>query len=565
MQTPTTIREIFRKGTVYVPSYQRAYSWDTENVVPKPSRQVNTFLNDLEDFIKSNSKSAYYFGHFLFEQKDTTFFGIIDGQQRLTTIVIFISALFHQLMKIRPLTENEQQIYEDIIGKKPNYRFKTVDYDNQFFKDYVIDQSTKNKNNLKTLSAKRVVDAFDFFSSKLADKDEEYLLEMLDVLQKATCTTHYVEDESQAIQMFLFQNNRGKKPTNLEIIKAQFMFTIHIYGAEDTETLLQDSKERFEKIYKSISFIENRINEDEILVYVLRVYFNSLSETNAIERIDKELSKENPVLFVESFSQLLAESFDYLMGFFGKDERENSEIHSLVTLGGIGLAMPFIIKAYKFGLPISQINELCKSLESILLRHRLISTRANIVSRLNEKYQKFTLENHDIQPIIEHINWLKNDVPKDSWWWNYWSNIEFEQALRGNVYHTTAKYLLWKYENHLESQGKKGYQATRFDKIDNPELEHIAPQTENTEAGYDTYDDEFKNLLNCLGNYLLLPKSHNASIGNKSFKEKRNSYNHFYHQREIQSMTDPENPKWTKEHIRKRNEKIVRFVLDYFK
>jgi len=409
------------------------------------------------------------------------------------------------------------------------------------------------------------VEAFDFFSSKLTNKDEEYLLEMLDVLQKGSCTTHYVEDESQAIQMFLFQNNRGKKPTNLEVIKVQFMLNIHLYADERKEILLQDIKERFEKIYKSISFIENRINEDEILGYTLCIYFNSLLETNAIERVEKELSKGNSIPFIESFSQLLAESFDYLMSFFGKDERENSEIHSLVTLGGIGIAMPFIIKAYKFGLPISQINQLCKSLESILLRHRVISVRANPVSRLNAKYQLFTLENPNIQPIIEHIHWLKNDVPNDFWWWNYWDNSNFEQALQCNVYHTTAKYLLWKYENHLESQGKKGYQATRFDKIDNPELEHIAPQTENPEAGYDTYDDEFKNLLNCLGNYLLLSKSHNASIGNRSFKEKRNSYVHFYQQREIQNMTDPESPKWTKEHIKKRNEKIIGFVLDYFR
>ena len=67
--------------------------------------------------------------------------------------------------------------------------------------------------------------------------------------------------------MFIFQNNRGKKPSNLEIVKAQFMFHIHLYGQRDTEELINEVKTRFEKIYKSISRIENRINEDDVLIY----------------------------------------------------------------------------------------------------------------------------------------------------------------------------------------------------------------------------------------------------------------------------------------------------------
>jgi len=46
-------------------------------------------------------------------------------------------------------------------------------------------------------------------------------------LSNATCTTHPVKDEAEATQMFVFQNNRGKKPSNLEVIKAQFTFTYH--------------------------------------------------------------------------------------------------------------------------------------------------------------------------------------------------------------------------------------------------------------------------------------------------------------------------------------------------
>lgn len=558
MEASTTIKQMLAGNRIYVPTYQRAYSWDTEFESSKAPKQVNTFLSDLEDCTRSSTKSKYYFGHFLFEEKSENEFEVIDGQQRLTTIVIFLSALFTHLKDFRQLSESEDESFEDIIKRNSTYRFATVGYDNQLFKDYVIDRLKKDKNGIETESAKRIVNAYDFFSQKLADKDEAYLLKMLETVQNSSCTTHQVTDESEAIQMFIFQNNRGKKPSNLEIIKAQFMFNVHLYGGEEKESLIEEIKSRFEKIYKSISSIEYSINEDDVLVYTLRVHFNSLWESNAIEKINKLLSEANSISFIKSFTQALAVSFEHLTTFFGKDERENFEIHSLISLGGIAIAVPFVIKAYKFGLKQNQLSQLCSSLESLVIRHRLIGTRADITSRLNDVYQLFNDENSDIKPIIDRVESMKATT---DWWWAYWNNQELERALQGGISHSTAKFLLWKYENQLESQGKSGYKPRRFDTIDNPELEHIAPQTENPESGYDTYDEEFKNqYINCLGNYLLLSKSHNCSVGNRPFAEKRASYNHLEQQREIQEMTK-DKPIWTREHIQKRKEKIINVIM----
>ncbi len=559
MKESTTVKEMLASNKIFVPTYQRAYSWDTEFEKTNTPKQTNVFLTDLEDHIKSQTKSKYYFGHFLFEEKEDKIFGVVDGQQRLTTIVIFLSALFSRLKMLRSLTESEQETFEDIIKRNSTYRFVTVDYDKQLFKDFVIDQIKKDKNGLETQSAKRIVNAFEFFTQQLKEKDESYLTKMLFTIQEATCTTHPVKDESEAIQMFIFQNNRGKKPSNLEIIKAQFMFNVHLYGGEEKESLIEEIKSRFEKIYKSISSIEYKINEDDILVYTLRVHFNSLWEANAIERINKLLSESNPIPFIKSFTQSLSVSFEHLTTFFGKDERDNLEIHSLVTLGGIGIAIPFVIKAYTFGLVKSQICLLCNKLETIVLRHRLIGTRADITSRLNDVFQKFNYENPDINPIVIRIDWMKTT---DDWWWSYWNNNELKHSIQGGINHSTAKYLLWKYENFLEEDGKSGYTSTRFDKIESPELEHIAPQTENPEAGYDKYDEEFVNQsINCLGNYLLLSKSHNCSVGNKPFIDKLNSYEKLVQQREIREMVGV-NMTWTKDLISKRKDKIVNFIIE---
>jgi hypothetical protein len=119
------------------------------------------------------------------------------------------------LKSIRNLTESEEEIFEDIIRRNSTYRFETVDCDKQLFKDYVIDRIKKEKNGLETKSSKCIVNAYDFFAHKLAHKDEFQLFNLLKTVQNARCTTHHVNNESEAIQMFIFQNNRGKNYTNL--------------------------------------------------------------------------------------------------------------------------------------------------------------------------------------------------------------------------------------------------------------------------------------------------------------------------------------------------------------
>lgn len=567
MEASTTVNKMLSGNKIFVPTYQRAYSWDIEFDNSKTPKQVNVFLTDLEDYNKSSATTPYYFGHFLFEEKSESSFGVIDGQQRLTTIIIFLSALFSKLKSIRSLSESEEMLFENMIKRKSNYIFSTVNYDNQLFRDYVVDQTKKNKNGLETESARRIVNAFDFFTNALSHKDDIYLSKMLRTVSEASCSTHPVKNESEAIQMFIFQNNRGKKPSNLEIIKAQFMFNIHLYGGEEKDNLIEEIKNRFENIYKSISSIEYKIDEDDILVYTLRVHFNSLWESNAIDKINKLLSENNPIPFIQYFTNSLAISFEHLTTFFGKDERNNIEIHSLIKLGGFTITIPFIIKAYAFGIETKDICKICSSLEVMVLRHRLIGTRAELISRINDIYQKFTFDNQDINPIIDRIEWMKN-VTNASLWWAYWNKNELEKSIQGGMHHSIAKFLLWKYENHLEKQGENGYSQTRFDNIESPELEHIAPQTptngEPIAAGYCEYDDEFKNqYIDCLGNYLLLSKSHNCSVGNKPFSEKRSSYNHLAQQREIKNMTSDAEI-WDKEKISQRKDKIVKFILDTF-
>ena len=557
MDTLTKIEGLMSGHKIYVPSYQRAYSWDTSLNSGEASYQVNTFLNDLIDYIDSKSSSKYYFGHFLFEEKNDTEYGIIDGQQRLTTITIFLAALFRRLKELRSLTDEEDYSYKSIIKVGHTYHFSTVDYDNQFFRDYVINQNSQEHNVLDTISKKRMVRAFDYFERELSNMDESQIIDLLNAVTNASCTTHVVKDEAEAIQMFIFQNNRGKKPSALEIIKAQFLYNVHLYGGDDCDktSIIEEIKNRFEDIYKSISKIEHKINEDNVLTYTLRVYFNSLWEDNAIDRVNKEMEKDNKIDFILEFTRSLANSFNQMTLFFSR-EKEGLAYHSMTLLGNYGLLFPFVIKALTSRVSDDNMVRLLQSLESIFLRHRIIGTRADLASRLNDVFKQF---DGDVHPIINRIKWMK----KQDGWWGYWNDTELERSLQGWIRHDIAKILLWKYENYLiQSEGKYGYAPIRFDTIQSAQLEHIAPQTENPGSGYGNYDEEFRNqYIDCIGNYLLLSGHHNISISNGPFEDKRETYTQLKQQHEVRDMTECDRF-WDKHKIEQRKKKIIEFLLN---
>ena len=558
MEAKTTIRRMLSGNFIHVPNYQRAYSWDKD-------KQVKQFLIDLDDYIDSGSTTPYYFGHFLFEKKSEDLYNIIDGQQRLTTIEIFLSSVFKRLASIRPLTEDEKETKEDVIKRNSKYRFSTVEYDNPFFKDYVIDQKDISRESLETLSAVRIMEAFDYFEDELKLKDEISCIKYIECITNSACTTHIVNEGAEAIQMFIFQNNRGKDPTKLEIVKAQFMYEIWIsnINQEEKSEKIKELQERFEHIYKSISVIENNLSEDDVLLYALRVSFNTLNIDVSMEKIEKELkNKDTYINFIMKFTLELENSFESLKPFF--TEKKIYEIYSLATLGKTQM-MPFVIKSYKYKISDEDKARLFAELESLVIRHRIIGTRAHLEDRINEVYVEFTEKNKDISQIIDHIRWIKKEADENNWWWYYyWSDAKFKEALQGALDHKIAKHILWKYENYLISQEKQGYGFMQMEQIASPELEHIAPQAPSegipVARGYCEYDEEFKNMyLDCIGNYLLISKSHNCSIGNVSFADKLSSYNVLAQQREIKEIAKD---KWDKNAIKKRHDKIVKFVVE---
>ena len=74
------IQDIFSLGYFKIPRFQRPYSWSTE--------EVESFWDD----IILEKTENYFIGSMVVYQIRKPYFGIVDGQQRLTTITLILSA-----------------------------------------------------------------------------------------------------------------------------------------------------------------------------------------------------------------------------------------------------------------------------------------------------------------------------------------------------------------------------------------------------------------------------------------------------------------------------------------
>jgi len=555
--TQNTILEFFDSSQkqFIIPVYQRAYSWE--------KKEWNTFLTDLKEQIEGDNN--YFFGNILLETiKKGKLYEIIDGQQRLTTLVIFIRALINVLEERIQQGENIDidldSKYSIYLKEKGNIKLRTVDYDKACFDSLIIEN---NKDfNVNSVSQKRIKNAKKFFIDELSKEKTESILKIFEKLEETELTTIELKGKKDSALMFELQNNRGKDLTNMEKLKSYFMYQMYVYSPSDeTETNIEYISNIFKQIYLIIKDLKD-IDEDSILIYHCYAYIKGYAyrTISDIKETFKKSTKDK-VEWIKSFVDELHNSFSNLKKF----EQTNLQYaNDLKKLKIPAFAYPFIVKGYKyFGDSEEKLNHLFNILEILVFRYQLINSRADINSRLNDILKKF---NGDLDKLAQD---LKNKM-NESW---YWGDQRVKDFLNGWMYENRVlHYLLWKYEEHIQT---KGY-SIKVLKLVNEQIEHISPQTPTDgsplASGYEinkdgVYDDDFKNsYLNCLGNLMLISGSHNSSIGNKPFKDKLNSYlkNPLLNQQaEIKDFMegDIDNPKWTKESIIKRKDEIVNFAI----
>lgn len=562
------IQSLFSTASQFViPSYQRAYSWGTD--------QREQFIQDLRDAV-----DKYYLGHFLFEKTEgNEGVCLIDGQQRLTTIVIFFSCMQNELEKrganegaeVEMTAKRLHHTYiRDSFTKKR--RFKTVDYDDAFFLNEIIDRNNFiPEEELKSSSQRRIRHCRDYFETIFSQEDTQTLLKWTNLIEFANVTEFKVASKIDAAQIFAFQNDRGKPLSHLEVLKSFFMLQIYLHESHETqEDFILRLNKAFEDIYEAIVRISAK--EDDVLRYFWMAYSTKGYGTERpLEEIKAYFKKKSVIELIE-FVDKLARAYR-LVEYIEKDK--SFDIMNLKRLNNMALTYPLLIKAKI----IANVEEhtyarLVKLAENITFRQAARGGRAVIESRLHALLVNSWDEssfNQQINNFVERMNW------------DYWNDSELKRVLNSGYIYSNRKvctYLLWRYEQSLCPQD---YPAPRlnWDEIVRKEsLEHIAPQHPQDGKPLASGYGEYRNLefpsegietgewLHSIGNLLLMSQSQNSAVGNKDFVSiKLPSYESetsmLRQQKEIRSFLDEsDNPCWNKNAIERRGKHIIEKALD---
>ncbi|HFX6390564.1 DUF262 domain-containing protein [Acinetobacter baumannii] len=263
-----TLPEIFEGNFFCIPDYQRGYAWD--------EKQIDELLKDIDHLLLDTSAVRHYTGTLVLSlNKDqSNQYHIVDGQQRLTTLVIFLKC-------ISLFADREDK---EIIGTKylkrgdignDQFVLKLNLDTNKFFEKVILSDRNLENCPITLESHERLLNAHDLIHKWLTQKTSSGVLitQILNVLEERLGFLVYspVEDAETGI-MFEVINNRGKQLSELEKVKNYLIYCSIKLSAF---SLRDDITEHWSDILQSLNKAKKTSPNEEssFLRYCLVVFF----------------------------------------------------------------------------------------------------------------------------------------------------------------------------------------------------------------------------------------------------------------------------------------------------
>ncbi|MHA3885341.1 DUF262 domain-containing protein [Stutzerimonas degradans] len=226
MHTPlnalaTTAGALISTSTFKVPPYQREYSWLKD--------EVSEFWNDLRNSLNLN-EASYFLGLVILTEDEGTK-QVVDGQQRLLTLTLLASAIYHEAVR-RDRKALAERIQSDFL-RSINYETDETDprvtlsdkADNETLQEILETGKPSAKVNADedSLSA-RMNDAFLYLSERLkkdlAQDPFKRLGAWTDFITNKVYFAVFVHpDSASAYRVFEIINTRGKELTTADLLK----------------------------------------------------------------------------------------------------------------------------------------------------------------------------------------------------------------------------------------------------------------------------------------------------------------------------------------------------------
>lgn len=560
---PITLQSFFTDKKYIIPRYQREYSWRKE--------QLEDFYSDIISNIKvENGKYAtqeYFFGTVILvgnmEKQDVPI-EIIDGQQRITTITIFLSVLSNVLFQFdRDLSrllwkyiiaqDNDGKLYNVMENDtaSPYFQMKIQkrdikpenDMDKGVYPIIDADDIKKLEEELTT-EGRLIKEAYDFFKEKLRDENlsapvfknsslskVDKLKLVRDQLLKSSFVYIISENVNDVNVIFENINSKGLRLSALDLIKNE-IFSIH------NETVpLDEAKRIWSNIKRNLQSGGKDISVQKFYRYFWISRYTPSSENDLYKRFKKNINEKDYMTFLKEL-EIASENYVHIVKpkdeYFrisskgnnvGKEDLECligslNFIQNTLNIEQVQVLLITLIEKYKSDLlSFKNMKSMVRFLEEFhFIYNGIMKERTNTLVNKYGKISREIFKLKDKNQIVEECNKLKQEfkalLPEDNQ--KFLSNfvqIDYSSKtkdMNDKQKRTNAmtRYAIYKIEEKLSECNN-----TSFNTI-TATIEHIIPESSSKNEKF---------ILN-IGNLIILEKKLNEECKSKTYKEKISFY-----------------------------------------
>lgn len=317
MEEPKPLDSLFKEKLFRVPDYQRGYAWQREqldafweDLINLPDGRshytgVLTLRQIASDGIHENEKE-----YWLVDDHSYKLYHIVDGQQRLTTFIIFLQA-FVELVSTFPENKgtSDEKIYItdslSVAAVQEKYLFKTKPTGDRF-RTYKFGYTADNPSDkylryrilneegggsvAETFYTLNLSNAKLYFATQLSELYTEDGIDGLrDVYRKLTkrflFNEYVIKDEFDVFVAFETMNNRGKRLSDLELLKNRLIYLTTLYSdqeldASERKSLRDTINDSWKEVYYQLGRNKLKpLNDDDFLRAHWIMYFKYSRKT----------------------------------------------------------------------------------------------------------------------------------------------------------------------------------------------------------------------------------------------------------------------------------------------
>ncbi len=486
-----------QKNQLVIPIYQRLYSWE--------KKQCKELWDDIVKTGGNDQMDGHFIGSILYVLDGITHSDnallIIDGQQRLTTITLLLTALRDHLSNEvkRKEIENHYLINSNKDGDK-KFRLILSESDKDTLL-YLIDKDRRKPSELSS----KIVENFKLFEEWVS-KNTDKLETIFKGLEKLTIVEIALEkgkDDPQLI--FESMNSKGMELAQTDLIRNYIVM----------ETEIEKQEGFYNKYWRAMEedFKQNKKWFDRFVRHYLTIKTREIPNINKVYEALKDYRQKEGI-GIEDLLKDLQKYCGYFCQIVFKKESDkdlNKALGFLVDLE-TDVIYPLLLELYSDYsdgvLSKDDFRHSIALIESYLCRRAVCGLGANSLNKVFPSFTKHIQKNEYFKSLKAHFGSLTNNqrFPKNDEFKDCFITIDFYKFKKN-------KYFFERLENFDRKERVYTHEYT---------TEHIMPQ-ELTEEWERDLGENFKEIhdkyLHTIGNLTLT--GYNSTYSNRSFQEKQ--------------------------------------------